>query len=106
MPGRLAQPGQNGVFLEPFDSRQAADPVTFRQQGQRLQDFMLRGVLAIEDRPSGFGERLPASPTAEALHPLAGFAEFIKVLLLAALKLCVVRASFVWTKISARLFFT
>src|SRR4030067_3678572 len=61
---------------------------------------MLRCALAIEDRPGGFGKGSTASLTAKSLLPVAGFAEFFKVLLLTALKLSIVWTGFIWTKIS------
>src|SRR3990172_1963833 len=61
---------------------------------------MFRCAFPIEDRPSGFGKGSTARLTAESLYSLAGFAEFFKVLLLIVLKLPVVRAGFIWTKVS------
>ena len=61
---------------------------------------MLRRALAIEDRPPRFSKGLPAGLTAKPLHPFPRLAESLKVLLLTILKLAVVRAGFIWTKIS------
>lgn len=61
---------------------------------------MLRGALAVEDRPGGGGKGAFARPVPLVLHSLPGFAELDCVPLLIILQLPLVLTSFIWTKIA------
>lgn len=69
MLGRIGQPRQDGIFFVPFDPRQAADPVPFGDEGQRLYDLLVWRPPPIEDRPFGFRKGLPTRLAFVSLSP-------------------------------------
>ena len=97
---RFSQPGQNGVLFEPLGAGETADATALRQKRQGLQDFMLWCTLAEENRSGGpckgsaAGLALVTLNASPCLTILANIPLFLTVL-----KLPVVRAGFVWTKI-------
>lgn len=100
MLGCFSQPPQDGVFLDPFDPGQCADAIPFCQERQNLQNLFFFGMLVVEDRTFGFGERLAASFALVTLYPTRGFAKLFKVRFwLIALQLPIIWASCVWTEI-------
>lgn len=78
MPGSFPQPAQDDVFLDPFDPRQGADAIIFRQERQYFQDFMLLGMFAEENCPGGFCEGLAASLALVALYSTGRFADLLR----------------------------
>src|SRR4030066_1211827 len=97
----FTQPFQNGVLFVPFDTRQAADAIAFGQQCQRLQYFVFICAFAVENRSGGFYKVLVAGLTMVSLDTAPGLTGFDDVrLALLILKLLVIWASLVWTKIS------
>lgn len=100
MPGGIAEPGQDGVFLVPLDAAQATDPTPFGQEGEGLNDLVRRNATTIEDRAFGFGERVTARAAQVTLATGLRLATFDDVLLPLTLLLAIVSAGFVGTEIT------
>jgi hypothetical protein len=75
LPGSSPQPVENRVFLDPFGARYAADTDPFRQQRQRLQNCLTRGLASIECCTVRFRKRLSAALAPITLRPILGFSE-------------------------------
>ena len=79
--GSLAEPSEDGVFLEALGAVKAADTHAFSQERQRLKDVFFLGAFAMEDRAVVLVEGLAAGFAAKTLLALAGFAELDEVAL-------------------------
>jgi hypothetical protein len=75
LPGGSPQPGENGIFLDPFGARNAANAHTFRQQRQRFQDRLARRLASIEHCAIRFRECLSTALAPVALCAIPGFPE-------------------------------
>jgi hypothetical protein len=100
MLSRFPQPSQNGIFLVPRDARDAADATALGQQRQNAQNLLLARTLAEEDRPPGRGESAVTGLTLKSLHAFLALADLLDIPLPIALKLPMIRASFIGTEIS------
>src|SRR5579859_3782554 len=68
---RFPQPGQDGIFLDPFGAANAADPCAFSQQRQTLQNILLRRFAVIQQCSFAL---IKGAAAAFTLKPLVAFA--------------------------------
>ncbi len=85
----------------PFDPRQTAHPIAFRQQCQGFSDLVLCCMCTIKDRSTGCHKVHTADVTKEAVHSFTSFVGFDNIgLALGLMRFPVHRTSRVGTKCS------
>jgi hypothetical protein len=97
--GGLGEPGADSLFLDAFDAMNGGERISFGQHRETFDDRLLVVLLAVEDRPFGFGDDLL---TGRALPPLTAFAREAELTQISGVQAPIISALLVPTERTGR----